>query len=248
MRSSIFAVAVAALSNMGGALAADLSGGMKDAPVIYEPAVSWSGLYVGVSGGAALLSSKFYDLEGDACVAAGVCPDGQGVGGLVGGGLGYNWQLRNLVFGIEGDISWADVTAKATPLTATYIQSRIDSIATVRLRTGYALGTNLFYVTWGAGFLDTQHQAIAANPCNTGFSTCNSTWQTGFTVGAGYEAMLTGNLSLKAEYLYIGTPTDAVTNHGAADNKFGFTDDVQIARIGLNYKFGGGSAVYAPLK
>ena len=208
---------------------------------MYEPAFSWGGVYLGVSGGGLLLSSKFYDSEGDACVANGVCPDGQGTGGLAGGGLGFNWQLRNLVFGFEGDISWADVTARVRPLYNSYIQSRIDSIATARMRTGYAFGSNLFYVTWGGGFLDTQHRAAATDPS---FNTSHRTWQTGYAVGAGYEAMLSGNLSLKAEYLYIGTPTNSVTNRGSIDNRYGYSDDVQVARIGLNYRFGGGSMAY----
>ncbi len=68
------------------------------------------------------------------------------------------------------------------------------------------------------------------------------------TGGAGYEAMLTNNLSLKAEYLYIGMPADTMPYSALTYNYiYGFADDVQIARIGLNYKFGGGS-IYQPLK
>ena len=57
--------------------------------------------------------------------------------------------------------------------------------------------------------------------------------------------MLTGNLSFKIEYLYIGTPTQTLTQSAVATLAEGFADNVQVARVGLNYKFGGGG--YVPL-
>jgi outer membrane immunogenic protein len=264
MRNSMLAAVAAALCGIGNASAADLSGGMKDSVPNYEPAagwtpmvVDWSGVYVGVAGGVALQTEKFYDGEGDACVVNGICPDRQGVGGLFGGTLGYNWQIRNLVLGFEGDFSWADVGAKLAPRNNTYLSSHIDAIATARLRTGYALGSSLFYVTGGAAFLETQYKAIGAgfqyspanpsDPCNTGASTCEGDrWRTGFTVGAGYEAMLTSYLSVKAEYMYIGDPTHTVPNQlDLGQNVYGFIENMHVFRAGLNYKLGGGAPVAA---
>jgi hypothetical protein len=59
--------------------------------------------------------------------------------------------------------------------------------------------------------------------------------------------MLTDRLSFKAEYLYIGMPNDAQNNPDSNDYVYGFTDNIQIARVGLNYKLGG-CCSYAPLK
>ena len=264
MRNTILAAAAAALCGIGNASAADLSG-IKDTVPDYGPAVGWtpmvvdwSGVYVGVAGGVGLQTEKFYDSEGDACAAPGICPDKQGVGGLFGGTLGYNWQIRNSGIGFEGDFSWADIDAKHAPRNNTYLSSRIDAIATARLRTGYALGSNLFYVTGGAAFLETQYKAIGAgiqyspanpsDPCNTGASTCDGDrWHTGFAVGAGYEAMLTNRWSLKAEYMYIGDATYALTNHiTPGDNEYNFHENIQVFRAGLNYKLGGWTPAVLP--
>ena len=241
MRYMLVAAAAAAVVSAGSALAADL-GGWKDT-MAYEPiaapVLGWGGAYIGISGGMTWLSNKTYDSEGDGCVSNGRCPDGLGIGGLVGGTFGYNWQIRNLVLGVEGDISWADLSATVRERNDKQTQSQFDAIATLRLRSGYAVGTNLFYLTGGAAFLGTQHKVLANDPV---FNTSNDGWRTGFAVGAGYEAMLSNNLSVKAEYLYIGVPTDTMVNAGDNTQRYGFTDNVQVARIGLNYKLGNGSA------
>ncbi len=253
MRNVILAALAAALCGIGNASAADLSdglqeGSLKDAVPYYAPVAGWSGAYVGVEGGIALLTEEFYDSEGDGCRYNGICPDGQGIGGLFGGTLGYNYQIQNLVLGFEGDVSWADISSKVTRDTTHYIKSHIDAIATARVRTGYALGTNLFYLTGGAAFLETRYEAIRNGaPCNTGESTCGGDrWHTGFAAGAGYEAMLAGNVSVKAEYMYVGTPTYALTNNIIpGDNEYNFIENVQVFRVGLNYKLDGTAPVAA---
>ena len=219
MRNAILAAAAVVLFGMGSASAADLNGGIKDA-MVYEPAGGWSGAYIGISGGSALSSPKFSDLDIDSlggtysavCLGNASCGDAQAIGGLAGGTLGDNWQIRNLVLGFEGDFSWAGLDAKSKtrplPDQLSYMQSNIDAIATLRGRVGYAVGSNLFYLTGGAGFLDTQHRAIdRAAACDSAGNPCSNGWQTGFAAGGGYEAMLTNNLSFKAEYLYVGTST-----------------------------------------
>ena len=77
---------------MGSASTASLSGGMKDA-VAYEPAGGWSGAYLGISGGAALSLPKYSDVSNEICQTLVSCGDAQAFGGLIGGTLGYNWQI-----------------------------------------------------------------------------------------------------------------------------------------------------------
>ena len=70
----------------------------------------------------------------------------------------------------------------------------------------------------------------------------------GWTVGAGVEAGLWGNWTVKAEYLYaqfdgetvsgsftggVGVPRGATLANSVNDIHF------QVARVGLNYRFGG---------
>ena len=79
--------------------AADLP--MKAAPVpvaIYD----WTGFYIGVAGGGSLGTSTHID----AATGLGDTVGYNVKGGLVGGTLGYNWQVSSVVFGFEGDASW----------------------------------------------------------------------------------------------------------------------------------------------
>src|SRR6201999_3405809 len=66
------------------------------APIYVAPAFTWTGFYLGVNGG------------------YGVGNDGKSFGnvdgGMVGGTAGYNYQLGQIVLGVEGDWDWADLT------------------------------------------------------------------------------------------------------------------------------------------
>jgi hypothetical protein len=78
-------------------------------------------------------------------------------GGLIGGTLGYNWQLGHWVFGIEGDYDWADVAGRSlacgsSSATPHSCGSSLDSLGTLRGRIGYAAGSTgslLPYLTGG---------------------------------------------------------------------------------------------------
>jgi outer membrane immunogenic protein len=253
MKGLIAAALAAGLGFSGAARAADVyaAGGMKD--VVVEAPANWTGGYLGISGGGAFSSPKFSDSDSDVCFDYATCSDQQGVGGLFGGTLGYNWQFRNFVIGVEGDISWAGLNAKTKDEILSgsnyYMESNIEAIATVRLRAGYAIGSSLFYLTGGAAFVEAQHKAISeSSPCGVPDSACSENWQTGVVIGAGYEAMLTDHVTFKAEYLHVAMPNDALINpDGGNGYIYGFTDNIDIVRIGVNYKFGGCCA-YTPLK
>ncbi|MGC1563857.1 MAG: hypothetical protein WA820_28970, partial [Bradyrhizobium sp.] len=100
MTKNILLGAVAALVlSPTATLAADLP--LKAVPppvVIYD----WTGFYIGASAGGSLGGSQHYDPTGLM-----LTEDGYRVtGGLIGGTLGYNWQVSSFVFGFEGDLSW----------------------------------------------------------------------------------------------------------------------------------------------
>src|SRR5512135_600070 len=75
------------------------------APVYFTPAYNWTGFYVGINGGGAFGRSDLSNAFGSTGYNA--------TGGLVGGTLGYNYQINQLVFGIEGDIDWADISGNS---------------------------------------------------------------------------------------------------------------------------------------
>lgn len=95
-------------------------------------------------------------------------------------------------------------------------------------------------------------------PCPTSFcpitNFSNSDTRFGWTIGAGVEAALFGNWSVKAEYLFMDLGTETITfatvpgcfgtlfvcNNTAAGAGTLSTDiRNNIVRVGLNYRFGG---------
>jgi hypothetical protein len=90
----------------------------KAEPVYVPPVWSWTGFYVGINGGGGFGRSDF----------AAPFPSGSfnTSGGLVGGTLGYNYQMDNVVLGIEGDIDWSNIRGSAPRADAWVIPSAIS--------------------------------------------------------------------------------------------------------------------------
>jgi outer membrane immunogenic protein len=193
------------------ALAADLptrKAPPAPTPAYAPPAFGWTGFYIGVNGGYGF--------------GAGGKDFGDPGGGLVGVTAGYNYQIGQLVLGVESDWDWADLTKSGANLVGSY-SSRVDDLFTARARAGYAIDRALLYVTGGyAGAEDKIGLA--------GFGS-QSDWRSGGVIGAGLEYAFTNNISAKAEYLY----------EPLADKSFaaGTKSDLNLSfvRAGLNYKF-----------
>ena len=209
------------------ALAADLptrKSPVAPAPMYSQPAFTWGGLYLGINGGYA------YAATGNTNFAS---PNG----GMIGGTLGYNWQMGQIVFGAEGDFDYAFTKQSNNfafvngGVAVTGANSyRVNWITTERLRLGYAVDRALFYVTGGFAAVDA-HATVNGNFGNF----AQNNWRGGGVIGGGIEYAFTNNISAKAEYLWAplqsqtywaGTPY-AETNHMS----------VSLARVGLNYKF-----------
>src|SRR5882724_752060 len=90
---------------VGSATAADLPPRYQPyAPApVYSPAFSWTGFYLGINGGGAWGRSQWdgldkFDISG----------------GLIGGTIGYNWQINQFVLGVEGDVDWSGIRGQTT--------------------------------------------------------------------------------------------------------------------------------------
>jgi outer membrane immunogenic protein len=208
-------VAVIALGTVS-ASAADIQrrvAPVKAAPVIVSPVYNWTGPYVGLVGGYGWGSSNFSaPLSGSFDLS----------GGTIGGTLGYNWQVNQAVFGLEGDLAWSNIRGSGV-CGGLSCSTRNSWLSTVRARAGFAADRFMPYVTGGFAFGDIKTSV-------SGFSDSSST-KTGWTLGAGVEAALAGPWTAKLEYLYV----DLGRGGGIAGSDASFKTN--IVRAGLNYRF-----------
>ena len=98
--------ALGALACTHGAFAADLSLAplYKAPPAEVAQAYNWTGFYLGANGGGGWGHSSWN------ANATGINLSG----GQAGGTIGYNRQLGNVVFGVEGDVDWSGLKGTCT--------------------------------------------------------------------------------------------------------------------------------------
>lgn len=181
---------------------------------VYAPIYNWSGFYVGINGGGGWGRSDFAGPLGSGSFNPS--------GGLVGGTVGYNYQMGKTVLGLEGDIDWSNIRG-STPCGVTNCDMHNRWLSTVRGRVGYAADRWMPYVTGGLALGD-------INTSITGVGSANST-KAGWTLGGGIEAAISGPLTAKIEYLYV----DLGRGGSVAGTDASFRSS--IVRAGLNYRF-----------
>lgn len=234
-----FVGVVGAAAFVQAASAADMPVKVPAAAPAALAAPNWTGFYVGLAGGygwgraeqtdSTPFSSGTYDTTG----------------GVIGGTIGYSWQSGPVVFGLETDLSYANITgstigtdpASGTCATAAapHCESTIAALGTVRGRIGYAWKNLLPYVTGGLAYAK-----LNGLEGVTGDGGSGSSWVAGWTVGAGLEAALAPRWTAKIEYLYVdlGTPTvfnDVFVGVPVAQS---IRTNASVVRVGVNYRFG----------
>jgi outer membrane immunogenic protein len=231
------------------AVALVLAGAAANAADIVEPEpepmlFDWSGIYIGGHAGAgAIITHGTFD-NSDAFSAADL-GDLSDIGFIGGGQIGFNWQAGNIVFGVEGDISFPDWDDEAIPPaddTTPGVSSDYDFLASVRGRLGWADDNVLFYVTGGIAWLEAEIKNDE-NWCDFGACSLDVS-DTGGVAGAGIEWGVTEMISLRAEGLYYfgfdkqNLDTDDNDEIPEADpgDSFEF-EDALVARLGINIRF-----------
>jgi len=228
----VFASAVAGVSIAG---AADLA--VKPVYKAPPPAIlsDWAGFYLGVHGGYGFGSTTF---DGRSWLNA------KPHGGLGGVQTGYNWQFGQVVAGVEGDFSWADIDQSSVTnhlLTVPALGQRFplsrevkfDDLATARARLGYAILPGVLAYATGGGAWGHSDATFSGGPISASPSTDG--W--GWTAGAGVEYKLTAHVLLRAEYLHYGFSSFSYNRPNISPNTVSGTTDIDVARAGLSYKF-----------
>ena len=151
------------------------------------------------TGGYAGLQLGYADVEASAATGATISRDDV-IGGFT---AGYDWDFGNFVLGAGLDADLADLSVGAATLERVY---------RLKVRGGYDLGNGLIYATAGGAGADVDGLG----------------YDTGYFVGAGYEHMVTDNISLGGEVLY----------HEFDDfNASGLDIEATTFQVRANYRF-----------
>jgi outer membrane immunogenic protein len=233
-----------------------------DAP---EERHDWTGFYVGgFAGGSAGTKITTAGPAGYNVPNASTHSYKTNSGAMGGGTVGYNWQLGRSPFlvGIEGELGylgtqgrapdpdgglWAYDSSHKTKIGGSYGYGLIGG------RIGYTYKRSLFFVKGGAVFVKSRGKYT--DSCNTG--ACGTGLMNGsgrstplsYGIGAGIEHALpedwfeqAKNISIKAEYLYLGIERTQNTA-GYNGTFYNPTSDrikgIHTAKIGINYHFDG---------
>lgn len=242
MRTRFVLAAIAVGSTCLPAMAADLI--VSPEPEAMLPSsYSWSGAYIGGSVGFVTADSDVDNIlfEG---VASGIAPFTiDSSGWLAGVTVGVNQQWDNIVVGIEGDVSWA--SAEGThedPIAGFSITTRLQALATLRGRIGFAADQLLLYATAGLAYGSVEAELADDYPLPLGtVVTTDTQGLFGWTAGVGAELAVADNISLKAEGLYYDLGSATYTfNEGPGGWNPATADAATtgwIARVGANFHF-----------
>src|SRR5262245_2159061 len=211
------------------------------APVYKAPQAvyQWTGFYIGGQLGLGRgWTSWQFDGNGKTDMHA---------AGLVGGGeVGFNYQVGQWVFGVEGDMNWTHIRAVAPCSNGFFYncEAEMSWLSTVTARLGYAYWDRLLVYAKGGVAIARDRDVFV---CTTGAqptivpligcpSRTDSNTKAGWTVGWGSEFGLTPNVSVNSEisYFNLGSEHANLAGQAAEIQRDGF-----ISTIGLRFRFGG---------
>ena len=213
----------------------------RESTVIPVPVYSWSGFYLGLHGGWGFGNVHFSNTIAD-------IGDHTMDGGLVGGHIGYNWQMGpSWLIGIEASGTWSGVRKTVVgPLDPRVFPDFADDrwttevkwLATVTPRLGFTISNWMWYLKGGVAFAGIDHRLVSpTDPVSFDLSDT----KVGGTVGFGGELLLANWIWGIEGNLYAFGSSHA--NSGTTN----FPDhDVSVwmwSILGrVSYKFGGPSS------
>jgi outer membrane immunogenic protein len=173
----------------------------------------WTGLYAGIYAGPGVVATS-----GDAGIEL------SNVTGMLGGiAAGYQLQVGNFVFGIDGDIGLTNVTGLFSGDDATAGTVHLDALGSLRARAGFSFAQVQLYGTAGLG---------AGHLTDDAAADTQSGWQLGWTAGAGIAYAITDGISVDAHYLHTALGPGALATGGP---EYSATADTIAA--GINFRF-----------
>jgi outer membrane immunogenic protein len=214
-------------------------------PMAPAPACDWTGFYVGANAGIVELQSRFtdlnqwgYDNEGEVSGYGTITFEAPA---FIGGGqVGYNYQWRDLVLGIEADFSGLPGAVNHQHMNHSESsggaenygvddKGKVDFMSTLRARIGISFLDNkaMIYATGGAAYAhgDWDSYAFYYTPfyrTNYGYTYDaewkGDDWRWGWTGGFGLEYALDCHWSIRGEALYTWLEADTKPMTGPKDS------------------------------
>ncbi len=240
---------VAGLSPAG---AADLL--LKASPPA-QPSFSWTGCYFGIENGGGWGEAHVNAASSARPAVAGrpiTSPFDVG-GALLGGTAGCNYQISNVVLGVEDDLAWINGRGSARDIPPFNVRAtnsiKQDWLDTLRGRVGLAWGRFLLYGTGGVAFTN-----VGLSVCNALLCVSDSQIRIGWAAGLGGEWAVWADpartLTLKIEYLHADfgsglfiNPPVVVGASTVVSRNVSLTED--FVRAGVNWKFAGANGAIA---
>ncbi|MCA1393755.1 porin family protein [Bradyrhizobium sp. IC3123] len=251
MKRLVFATSLLAFGPIT-AQAADLTPVRMPTKVPAQQVGNWTGFYIGGnvgygrgSYGVSNSTGTLVNTNGGSAPFGFNAVSGNGNGVTAGIQTGYNWQIEQVVLGVEAD--WQYINSKvstgnsAIPVLAAVggnftggASVSTDWYATFRGRVGYAFGPALLYATGGIALAETKLSANATGSIPTSLfpltygplgsmNASNSAVLVGYAVGGGIEYALGAGWSFKGEYLHMGFGTNGYNLTGSLQSPAGLT-------------------------
>jgi outer membrane immunogenic protein len=214
------------------------------------PVFTWTGFYVGGAVGYGHLKTEWRDVGTNfgEFWAGGETVNIPASGALFGALAGYNYQINQLVLGIETDISYLTGTGSTTwpSISVAGVFGTVDTkanwLGSTRARVGVAFNQFLVFATAGVAYGDPR----AHWSQSTGAEWESSGWRNGFIWGGGIEYAVSSQFIVRVDAMHV-----QFKNHNAVDitksgtGDFGATTGYvmqtkyseTVARLGAIFKF-----------
>ena len=211
-------------------------------PAYADGPLTWTGLYVGANAGYGQLNADHFQTNG------GMDPspfDADGDGFLGSATLGYNLQAGSIVFGVEAEGGWMDITGEGRIPSSTpghYQAIDVDTgfYGILAGRLGVTFGRTLIYGKGGYAWLEGDAGQTTTKP---GFVTNRSEALQGWTYGAGVEQAITDRIRVKFEWMRLDLDGVTGSQTSLTDDPVGYvytnsTDaEIDTFKVGVSFAF-----------
>jgi outer membrane immunogenic protein len=233
-------------------------------PVYKAPAAAvtsaWTGFYIGghigddfarnataaVDPADTATANHFGGTLTDGFVTRNFDASGRGISG--GAQIGYNWQVKQVLFGLETDLSGTGAKASQDVITnlpgsassENIYSAKIDWYGTARARLGLLVVPALLaYGTGGVAYGSVHRQYSfgfpTGAPIETTFADSQNLLHVGWAAGGGLEWALGNHFSLRGEYLFVHLNGDTFSTSMTT----GFCNSSPLLQCNFNVKGGG---------